>query len=176
MTPERERRIQVVLAKRQEGLVVVIDNVFDPHNVAAILRSCEAFGVTQVHLFYSFNRMPTLRDLRSKAAASASKWLTIKKWTSAEALAGQLRQDGFQMALADVAEDSVVPAAFDFTAKTALIFGSESTGASEELKRLADVRVKIPMVGFVESFNVSVAAGILLYEAYRQRAAKGMYG
>ncbi len=172
MTPERKRKIKSVLARRQKNLHVVIENVDDPHNVGAILRSCDAFGVGEVHLLYTINRPPKNRDLRSRSAASAAKWLKITKWDSVPKLVAYLKKKKVKIAVTRLSETSVDPASVDLRKPVAIVIGNEHDGVSDQVSKKADLNLVIPMVGFVQSFNVSVAAAILLYEAFQQRRGK----
>lgn len=178
MTPERKKKIQKVLSKRDAGLALVLENVDDPHNVGAILRSCDAFGVGEVHLLYHGSptevrsTTPKMRQLKhSKAAASAAKWLKITKWNSIPKLATYLKKKKFKLAVTHLSNKSVDPASVDLAKNNiAIVIGNERDGVSPELTKKADLNLIIPMVGFVQSFNVSVAAALLLYEAFRQRS------
>lgn len=173
MTPERKQKIQKVLSKRDAGLAVVLENVDDPHNVGAILRSCDAFGVGEVHLLYTINKAPKNRQLKSKSAASAAKWLKITKWDSLAKLTAYLKKKKFKIAVTHLIKDSVDPASIDLAKNNiAIVIGNEHDGVSEALAKKADLNLIIPMVGFVQSFNVSVAAALLLYEAFRQRSRR----
>jgi tRNA (guanosine-2'-O-)-methyltransferase len=176
MTPERRKKIERALDHRQPDLAVVIDNVWDPHNVGAILRTCDAFGVLDVHLFYSQHPMPKMQELKGKSAASAAKWLRITKWTSAKKLIAHLKKQKMAIVTTDLAAKAHAPKDLAFAKPTALVLGNERDGVSPELSKAATANVQIPMVGFVGSFNVSVAAALLLYEAFRQREAAGMIG
>lgn len=173
MLPARRKKIDTVMAKRRPDLSVVLDNIHDPHNVAAILRSCDAFGVGEVHLLYTTHPMPHLRDLRGKAAASAAKWLTIVKWQDAKTLVRYLKKKKQRIAVTDLSRKAVDPREADLSRPVAIVIGNEHDGVSPEMAKAADLNLKIPMVGFVQSFNVSVAAALLLYEAFRQQEAEG---
>lgn len=170
MTPTRKKKIEQVMSRRQKTLAVVLENVDDPHNVGAILRSCDAFGVGEVHLLYTVHKAPKNRELRSKSAASAAKWLKITKWDSATKLVSYLKKKKFKIAVTRLTDTSVDPALVDLEKPVAIVIGNEHDGVSEQLAKKADLNLVIPMVGFVQSFNVSVAAALLLYEAFRQRA------
>ncbi|QQR61035.1 RNA methyltransferase [Candidatus Uhrbacteria bacterium] len=172
MTPERKKKIEQVMSHRQSTLAVVLENVDDPHNVGAILRSCDAFGVGEVHLLYTINKPPRNRDLKSKSAASAAKWLKITKWDSVAKLAAYLKRKKFAIAVTRLSDKSVDPASVDLKKPVAIVIGNEKDGVSEALAKKATINLKIPMVGFIQSFNVSVAAALLLYEASRQRQKK----
>ncbi|OGL74527.1 hypothetical protein A3E39_00715 [Candidatus Uhrbacteria bacterium RIFCSPHIGHO2_12_FULL_60_25] len=174
MTPEREQRISSVTARRQRDLQVVIENVDDPHNLGAILRSCDAVGVGTVHLLYHGDHTPpNMRDLKTKAAASAAKWLEIKKWGSVEACVASVKPATIYAAT--LSDRGRAPWDLDLVSPCAIAVGNEHDGPSDELVRSADGIITIPMQGFVDSFNVSVATSICLAEAMRQRIAKEKY-
>ncbi|MCK9360737.1 tRNA methyltransferase [Patescibacteria group bacterium] len=185
MTPERQKKMEAVLAKRQPSLHVVLENVDDPHNVGAILRSCDAFGVIDVHLLYHVTRntqhvaskvrMPRMSEIRSKSAASAAKWLRFTKWDSPKKLAAYFKKQKIAIVATHMSAKAKDPAKIDLARPVALVLGNEHDGVSKEMLKAADANVLLPMVGFIQSFNVSVAAALLLYEAYRQREGKGMY-
>ncbi|MCR4314518.1 MAG: RNA methyltransferase [Candidatus Uhrbacteria bacterium] len=185
MTPERKKKIETVLDKRQPTLHVVLENVDDPRNVGAVLRSCDAFGVIDVHLLYyakrkmndgkSEGRMPRMREIRSKSAASAAKWLRFTKWEKPKDLIAFFKKKKIAIIATHMSAEATDVAQVDMSAPVAIVLGNEHNGVSKEMLKAADVNVLLPMVGFVQSFNISVAASLLLYEAYRQREGRGMY-
>lgn len=175
MTPARQKKFEAVLSKRQPTLHVVLENVDDPHNVGAILRSCDAFGVIDVHLLYPKGKMPRMREIKSKSAASAAKWLRFTKWESPKKLAAFLKKNKIALVVTHMSAKAKDPGKIDLARPVAIVLGNEHEGVSKELLKIADANVLLPMVGFVQSFNVSVAAALLLYEAYHQRETKGMY-
>lgn len=169
---ERVARVRRVLSCRQPDLRLVLANIHDPHNVSAILRSCDAFGVMRVHLYYTNEKFPALGH---KSSASARKWVEAVRHPNAEELVGSLRAEGMQV-LGTAFDETARPLPeWDFTKPTAVIFGNEHRGLDPELAALVPDRVYIPMSGMVQSLNVSVAAAITLYEAWRQRSARGMF-
>lgn len=172
LTERRLERIRYVLARRQKDLTLVIDNVHDPHNVSAILRSCDAFGVSGVHLYYTTEAFPALGR---RSSASARKWVTRTRHSNADGMAAQLRDQGMQLLVTGFSETAKPLAEWDLSAPTAVVLSNEHGGVKPELHALADGEVYIPMMGMVQSLNVSVAAAVILYEAFRQRNAKGMY-
>ncbi len=173
MTTDREERIAAVMARRQRNFHVIVENVDDPHNLGAILRSCDAVGVGTVHLLYTKGKLPRMAELRTKAAASAAKWLDIKKWTSVEECIADVRAcDIPSIYVATLSPDGRAPWDLDLAASCAIAVGNEHDGPSPELVAAADGIITIPMQGFVESFNVSVATAICLAEAMRQRIGR----
>ena len=172
MTPEREAKLRRVLAQRQKGLTLVLANIHDPHNVSAIYRSCDAFGVPRVHLYYTDTPFPVLGE---KSSASARKWVYSARHKDVGELTAALRADNMRVYATSCSAVSRPVGELDLTLPTAFILGNEHRGVDAELLPGTDGEVHIPMYGMIQSFNVSVAAAILLAEASRQRAAAGMY-
>lgn len=172
LTPEREAKIKRVLALRQKDLTLVLANIHDAHNVSAIYRSCDAFGVPEVHLYYSDTPFPVLG---AKSSASARKWINTVRHKNTDDLCAALRARSMR-----VYATSCSPAArpffeLDFTGPTAFVMGNEHRGLDEAFLPLVDGEIYIPMYGMIQSFNVSVAAALLLSEAARQRRNAGAY-
>jgi tRNA (guanosine-2'-O-)-methyltransferase len=172
LTDERRQRIETVLSKRQKDLTLVINNVHDPHNVAAILRSCDAFGVYGVHLYYTKERFPAVGK---RSSASARKWITRTRHQDAEAMIAGFREKGYQCLGTGFGPAAKPVHKWDFTQPTAIVLGNEHRGMDQDIKMHVPDEIYIPMVGMVQSLNVSVAAAIILYEAWRQREAAGMF-
>ncbi len=171
-TARRKQRIREVLAHRQKDLTLILDNIHDPHNVSAILRSCDAFGVPLVHLYYTDEVFPALGR---KSSASAIKWVERKMHTQGRPMIEELTGQGFQIARTGFSPEARPLTSWDLTRPTAVILGNEHRGVSPELADLAGQELFIPMVGMVQSFNVSVAAALILYESWSQRMKRGMY-
>lgn len=172
ITPERLAKIRRVLSWRQKDLTLVLANIHDPHNVSAIYRSCDAFGVDTVHLYYTNTEFP---ELGKKSSASAKKWITSQRHSNKEELWAALKKQNCQILATSCSSDSKNIAEWDFTKPTAVIMGNEHSGVDQELLSMIDGELYIPMHGMIQSFNVSVAAAVILAEACRQRTAKGMY-
>lgn len=168
MTPEREHRIEEVTRHRQSNLCVVLDHVENPHNVGAILRSCDAFGVGAVHLLYTGKQKPRLSEIRG-TAMSAAKWLNLQRWNSFDALATHLLDARMAIYPTTLADGAIDPARADLAQSAAIIIGNEREGVLPMWQSVATASLRLPMVGFVQSFNVSVATALVLYETYRQR-------
>ena len=173
-TERRQARIRAALSKRQTDLTVVLENIHDPHNVSAILRSCDAVGVLRAHAVYTIEEPPTGAFAR-QTSASAAKWVEVERHDSIAACYEELRADRFTVLATSIGAESHTLFEWDLTRPVALVFGNEMRGASEEARSLADGAVEIPMVGMVQSLNVSVASAVCLYEAFRQRMATGDY-
>ena len=172
ITERRQKRIEHVLNRRQPDLTLVMDNIHDPHNVSAVLRSCDAFGVHAVHLYYTRESFP--RPGR-KSSASAMKWVIQHKHTQAQTLIEDLKSQTMAVLGARFSAGATPISKLDLTRPTAIILGNEHSGLSPELIPFLHGDVYIPMQGMVESLNVSVAAAIMLYEAWRQRNLHGRY-
>ncbi len=169
-TDHRRQRMSDVLSHRQPDLSLVLANIHDPHNVSAIYRSCDAFGVETVHLYYTDTAFPVLGR---KSSASARKWVQTRRHRDKEELREALA--GWQVLVTDCTPTSRPLRSWDFTRPTAVIMGNEHSGVAPELAELATGELYIPMFGMIQSFNVSVAAAIILAEAARQREEAGMY-
>jgi tRNA (guanosine-2'-O-)-methyltransferase len=170
MTGRRREKIERVIAARRPDLTVVMEDIHDPHNVSAMLRSADAVGVLRVHLVYSKDQFP---KLGKKSSASATKWVKRTKHASIRECYDALRAGGFTVCATHLGKRSAPLHGLDLTKKVALVFGNEHRGVSDEAAELADVNFQIPMVGMIESLNVSVACAVTLYEAFRQRLAAG---
>jgi tRNA (guanosine-2'-O-)-methyltransferase len=171
-TEKRTSKIISVINSRQPSLRVVLENIHDPHNVSAVFRTCDAAGVPKVSLVYYKESFP---KIGKKSSASAFKWVEREKYKSIIECYQNLRNDGFIIYASSISNESINLYELDFTKKTAIVLGNEHRGVSEEAADLADKKFLIPMHGMVQSLNVSVAAAVILYEALRQRTAKGMY-
>jgi tRNA (guanosine-2'-O-)-methyltransferase len=174
IAPERRARIDEVVANRTRTLTVVMEAFCDPQNVNAVLRTCEAFGVQELHAIEG----PMKRyDRNKKISQNADKWLDVHRWTSTAECLGHLRDQGFAIYVTHLDRGTRALGELSFAGKVALVFGNESRGVSEEAARLADATFAIPMRGFVQSFNVSVAAAITLAKAVERREAeRGRHG
>jgi tRNA (guanosine-2'-O-)-methyltransferase len=168
MTERRKEKILSVLRHRQPNLTVVMENIHDPHNVSAMLRSCDAVGVMEVQLIYTSEKFPRLGK---KSSASATKWVRRRKFATIKECYDALHAEGFAVYATHMGSSSVSLYELDLTAKVALVFGNEHAGVSDEAAGLADGNFLIPMTGMIQSLNVSVACAVTLYEAFRQRIA-----
>ncbi|MBL7999095.1 MAG: RNA methyltransferase [Candidatus Kapabacteria bacterium] len=172
-TPERVAKLRELAAKRQDSMTIVLENVHDPHNVSAVLRSCDATGVLNVHCVYTGHQK--FPDLGRKSSASAWKWVNLIKHRSIEECYSALRQTGKRIYTTHLDSDATELYAVDFTQPTAIVFGNEHHGVSDEARTFADGNMRIPQLGIVQSLNISVACAVTLFEAMRQRLHAGMY-
>ncbi len=166
----RISRLSRALRYTQPDLTVVLENIDDPHNVSAVLRTCDAVGVRSVNLIYTMEQFP---KIGKKSSASAKKWVSTVRFKSADACFESLRQQGFIVAASALDSNAVSLYELKLNRKIALVFGNEHRGVSERTASLADSLFQIPMFGMVQSLNVSVACAITLYEALRQRLQSG---
>ncbi|MEK9137596.1 MAG: RNA methyltransferase [Bacteroidota bacterium] len=166
----RLEKIKRVLAVRQPDLTVVMENIHDPHNVSAVLRSCDAVGILRVELLYTLEKFPRVGK---KSSSSANKWLDRRKHKSVDECYNVLRDEGFAIYATHLGESSVSLYDLELTRKVALVFGNEHRGVSDEAAAKADRNFQIPMIGMIQSLNVSVACAVSLYEVLRQRLAHG---
>ena len=173
MTPEREQRITSVLDKRQENITIVLENVFDPHNISAVMRTCDAVGVQDLYVLNT--RIPRHKKWGAKSSSSAANWLTVHQYTDAAACFADLRKRADRIFATHLSSDAVSLYEMDLTTRIALIFGNEHSGVSDEIRALADGNFIIPQVGIIRSLNISVACAVSLYEAFRQKQAAGQY-
>jgi tRNA (guanosine-2'-O-)-methyltransferase len=173
MTPERRERLLSVLNKRQAGLTVVLENVEDPHNISAVMRTCDAVGIQEIYVLN--NRIPRHKKWGARSSSSAAKWLTIHQFTNTEECAAALRQKYDKIYTTHLADDAVSLYEINFTGSVALVFGNEHYGVTDEIRALADGNFIIPQVGIIKSLNISVACAVSIYEAMRQRTIAGHY-
>jgi tRNA (guanosine-2'-O-)-methyltransferase len=174
LAPERKARIDEVVANRTRTLTVVLEAFCDPQNVNAVLRTCEAFGVQDLHVVEGPMKP---YDRNKKISQNADKWLDLRRWTSTGECLRHLRAEGFAVYATHLGDGARTLDALSFAGKVALVFGNESRGVSAEALQLADATFAIPMRGFVQSFNVSVAAAISIAKAVERREAeRGRHG
>jgi tRNA (guanosine-2'-O-)-methyltransferase len=174
MTPERALRIKTVLDKRQDSLVVVLENVFDPHNISAVMRTCDAVGVQDVYVLNT--RIPRHKKWGAKSSSSAAGWLTVHQYEDADECFGALKKQVDRIFTTHLGGDAVSLYDMDLTGRIALVFGNEHSGVSDEILPYSDGNFVIPQVGIIESLNISVACAVSLYEAFRQKTVAGHYG
>ncbi len=173
MTEERRRRLESVLARRQNSLTVVLEDVWDPHNISAVMRSCDAVGIQEI---YVLNKIIEKHDQWGKrSSSSANKWLTVHQFDNVAACFAALRTKYDRILTTHLSTDAVSLYDLSLTGKIALVFGNEHDGVSEELRMLADGNFIIPQMGMIQSLNISVACAVSLYEAFRQKLVAGHY-
>lgn len=173
MTPERNERLTAVLNKRQPDLTVLLENVFDPHNISAVMRTCDAVGIQDIYILNT--KIPPHKKWGAKSSSSAAKWLTIHQFTDAAACFDEIRRQVKKIYTTHLSSDAVGLHELNLAEPVCLVFGNEHSGVSEEIIALADGNFIIPQVGIIKSLNISVACAVCLYEAYRQKNEAGHY-
>ncbi|WP_115716970.1 tRNA (guanosine(18)-2'-O)-methyltransferase TrmH [Gallaecimonas mangrovi] len=171
MSPERFARIKAVLAKRQPDLTVCMEEVHKAHNLSAVVRTADAIGIHEVHAIFPTKGV----RMRPHTAGGSLNWVKVHRHPGIEEAVGALRNQGMQIVATNLSEKAKDFRDIDYTRPTALLVGQELQGISEAALNLADHHVVIPMLGMVQSLNVSVASALILYEAQRQRQIAGMY-
>lgn len=169
MNERRQRRIEQYYQNKLHTFELMIDNVWDPHNVAAVSRSADGLGIETIHLYYTYNEFPKLNKVGKKTSSSATKWIKFNKVLELEAFVSAKKSEGYRFLGTDLSDESICLSELVFPEKCVVILGSESKGMSAELRQVCDDFFFIPMVGMVESYNISVAAAITMYEAFRQQ-------
>ena len=169
LLPRRFERLKAVLNRRMGDLTVLLEHVEKPHNLSAILRSCDAVGVMEAHVVSLRGRLPTFNS----TAQGSQKWVPLHAHSSSLEAVRALKTQGFKLYGTHLSVEAVDYRQCDFTGPTAFVLGAEKWGLSEAMATAVDQAVVIPMNGMVQSLNVSVAAATLLFEALRQREAAG---
>ena len=169
-TPQRIDRIKRLLSLRQPDLRVVLEGVTIAHNASAVIRTCDAAGVLHLDLV---SPNPELLRFNEAISTRADKWLEIAVHPTPAECLGPLKKAGFEIVATHLQKDAVPYTDVDFAKPVALVFGSEGEGITDACLAFADKVVRIPMFGMVQSLNLSVSVAVILYEALRQRAAKG---
>jgi tRNA (guanosine-2'-O-)-methyltransferase len=173
-TQRRIQKIQRVASTRQQG-IVVLEDIYDPHNAEAVFRTCDAFGLQHVYLIFEQQEPFNPRQIGKSTSSSANKWLDFTIFDSTAACINHLQEENFEViaTLLDHEAESIFTSSLG-TPEIAIMFGNEHRGLSEMALNMADRHVVIPMRGMVQSLNLSVAAAICLFEMSRQRHAQGI--
>jgi len=158
LTPRRKALFEKVLAQRTNHLTVVAQDVYQLHNTSAVVRSCDVFGIQNIHVIEE--KIP--RRIDKEIAMGAQKWVDINRYTSTKDCLKNLRAKGYRIVATSPHEGAQLLEDFDISTSAALFFGTERDGLSSEIIEEADATIKIPMVGFTESLNISVSAAIIL--------------
>ncbi len=171
-TSEPRTRFARAEANRQRDLHVVIEDLYNERNASSVLRTAEAVGVGTVHVV----RTDDLRlELAPRVSKGAERWLTVEFYEEPGSCIARLREAGVAIYCTALAEDAIDFREADYTRPCAVVLGNEAEGASQTCVAMADACILIPMMGMLQSLNVNAAAGAVLYEVHRQRAAAGMY-
>ena len=177
ITSERLNKFKRVVACRQPDLTVVLENVHDPHNIGAVLRTCDSVGIKEIFVLYTEPQLTEDRfKMGKKTSAGARKWVDVHLYRNAEACFRHIKKKYQRVLSTHLSEDAKNLYELDLSASVALLFGNEHEGVSQEALRYSDGNFVIPQMGMVRSLNISVACAVTLYEASRQRRVKGYYG
>lgn len=175
---ERLNKTHNLLMKRKDDITVVFEDVMDPHNIAACLRTCDATGVLDVHIVYSPKYKKLIKALKEeglRSSATAKKWVNTYFYTDISLCYSNLRKNGFTILTSMLNTESKSVYDIDFTQNTALVFGNERNGLSDFAFQNSDGNFNVPQVGMIDSLNISVACAVSLYESFRQKNEKGLY-
>jgi len=169
VTAQRRQRMEEVLAWRTRHITVALEDVYQPHNASAVLRSCEIFGVQDVHVVEGTNRFRPNTDV----ALGSSQWLTLHRYrgevgVSTTRCLRRLKDLGYRIAATTLQEDGVPLSDLSLDRPLALVFGTEEEGLSQKAHNLADTFLQLPMFGFTQSFNVSVTVALCLHDLTRR--------
>ncbi len=171
-TSQRIEKVKRLLSLRQPDLRIVLEGVAIAHNASAVLRTCDAAGVLYVDII---SPSPEFLSINKAISTHAEKWVDTSVHGSISECLLPLKEKGFRVAVTNLGREALPYTELDYTQPLALVFGNESEGISAEALALADYKIKIPMLGMVQSLNLSVSVGIILYEALKQRWAKGFF-
>lgn len=170
---ERQEKIERTIANRREG-VVVLQDIHDPHNAAAVWRSADAMGWQKIYLIFEKEEVFNPKKIGRASSASANKWLDFKIFRSTKECFDELHNEGYEIYATVLDKEAKNIQSIEFSnKKTAVVLGNEHRGLTEEAVKLADKKIYIPMRGMVQSLNLSVSAAICLYEVERQRNENG---
>ncbi|MBI4819011.1 MAG: RNA methyltransferase [Deltaproteobacteria bacterium] len=170
VTSQRRDRIRSVVSSRTRDVVLVIEHLRNPHNAAAVFRTAEAFGFFEVHAIPEKDQL----DVSARVSSGSHKWLELHSHRSIEDAYSNLAGRGYRVLASAIRGDAIAVSELDVTTPIALVFGNERDGLSKVAIDTAHGRFRIPMFGFVESFNISVAAAVTAYEVTKRRAAVGL--
>ncbi len=177
MTDRRIQRFWEVINQRQADLTVVLEDVHDMHNVAAVMRTCDSVGIRELYVIHtdSIKYCKLSSTMGKKSSSSANKWLQLHLFDTVDSCFQVLRSKYDRIYTTHLSEDAVELHELNLTQSIALVFGNERDGVSERTLELSDGNFHIPQVGMIRSLNISVACAVTLYEAFRQRKATGNY-
>lgn len=175
ITDRRAALIKRVVSKRQQDLTVILENVHDPHNIGAVLRTCDSIGIGEVYVILTEDGLNKERYIGKNSSTGAKKWVDVHFFNDVDTCFKEVRLNFEHIYGTHLNQDSVTLYDLDLSTSCALLFGNEHQGISEESLSLIDGNFIIPQVGMVQSLNISVACAVSLYEAFRQRNVKGLY-
>jgi tRNA (guanosine-2'-O-)-methyltransferase len=176
LTPERIERLTSVAARRQPDFTIILENVHDPHNIGAVLRSCDSVGIKEIFVLYTEGHLGEDRiEMGTKTSSGALKWVDVQLYRDPVACFNHVKSKYETIWATHLGESASSLYELDLTASVALLFGNEHDGLSEQALSYADGNFVIPQMGMVQSLNISVACAVSVYEALRQRNAIGRY-
>lgn len=176
LTEAREELFKRVISKTQFDCTVILENVHDPHNIGAVIRSCDAVGIRKIYVIDTHENLID-REFKKDMSTSTgvSRWIDIVKFTSVEDGVSAVRKDFNRIVGTHLDAESVSLYEEDLSGSVAIAFGNEHQGMTEELLAHCDANIIIPQMGMVQSLNISVACAVTVFEAARQRLSKGKY-
>ena len=177
ITEARAEKLRTLAANRQKGLTVILENIYDPHNLGAVLRTCDSVGIAEVYALYTVESPDELNKISGhKSSSGSKKWVDVHVFDNAEVCFTAVRKKYDKIYGTHLGADSVGLYDLELDKSVALLFGNEHRGMSDEALALVDGNFIIPQSGLTKSLNISVACAVSLYEAKRQRINAGMYG
>ncbi|TSA25789.1 MAG: TrmH family RNA methyltransferase [Bacteroidetes bacterium] len=163
ISENKQRKFKEVIRFRTRHITVVLEDIYQPHNASAVLRSCDCFGIQDVHIIENKNAY----EINPDVALGSAKWLNLMKYNETEfntiTCLTRLKDQGYQIVATTPHQDDFTPESFPLENKFALLFGTELLGLTTEALSMANRYIRVPMVGFTESLNISVSAAILLH-------------
>lgn len=173
ITNRRLEKLKKVVGNRQSNFIVVLEDIYDPHNAAAVLRSCDTFGIQNVYFIFDKQTPYNPKKVGKSSSSTANKWLDYKIYSDSKSCLKELKSNGYKIYGTILSKNATDIKQTNFNnKKIAIVFGNEHSGLSKVAQGLCDKLVYIPQLGIVQSLNVSVSAGIFLYEASKQRDQK----
>lgn len=173
MTEARRNRMQEVLDKRQNDITIVLENIFDPHNIAAVLRTCDAVGIMEIFVLNTMK--PNHGSYENRRSSSAAKWMMVHHFSDPIECFTAVKNKYQKVYSTHMSEESKSLYELNLTESVALVFGNERQGLTRESLNFCDGNFIIPQVGMIQSLNISVACAVTLYEAFRQKNALNHY-
>ena len=176
MTPERTKKLKLASQRRQNNLTVILENVHDPHNIGAVLRTCDSVGIKEIFVLYTDPRLQTSQlKINKRTSSGARRWVDVHLFSDPEACFSRVRDQYKYIFSTHLSEDAKSLYELDLSDSVALLFGNERDGLTDISLSYSDGNFIIPQMGLVQSLNISVACAVCLYEAFRQRDRNGMY-
>ncbi len=171
MNSRRKKLTEFYYKNKISNIEILIDNVWDPHNVAAVSRTADGLGISTIHLYYSYNTCPALVREGHKSSAGVVRWMHYNPIEDLQNFVQARKAQGYTFLASQKVSGAKDLTRYEFPPKVILMLGSESRGLSPELQTVSDLNLYIPMVGMAESYNISVAAALMMYEIFKQRKA-----